>query len=164
VKLALAKSQDFKVLAAVAEGLEKALPGTHDLPPVLACFPGAGRVLRGEKLAARDFLGRAFLHDAIAVPYDVGGAKVRLFALRGRDPADARDMIARYEAVAGRRDVRPGTAGATTVKDPVNGAVVLHWNGRWVWGAVDGPPPAAAPLLRQLGTCLVTRQPPPVRP
>jgi hypothetical protein len=159
VKLALARSQDPALLRAVADRLAAALPGTKAPPAVLTCFPAAGRVVRGEKLAARDFLGRSFLHDAVAVPYDLGGRKFRLFAIRGRDAADVRDMIARYEAVSGNRAARPGPAGSTTVNDPVNGRVRLGWAGRWIWGVVDSVHPATTPLLDHLGAALLREQP-----
>jgi hypothetical protein len=154
LKLALAGSADFALLRAVAEVFAAALPGTREPPPVLTCFPPGGRVLRGEKLAARDFLGRGFLHDAVAVPYEMGSTKFRLFVIRGRDEADARDMVARYEAVSTRRHARPAGVGGAVVQDPVNGTVVLWQRGRWVWGAVDNPPPAATPLLGIIGACL----------
>jgi hypothetical protein len=154
VKVLLANGKDPALLRAVADGVAAVLPGTHAPPPVLACFPAAGRVPRAEKLAAREFLGRSFLHDAVAVPYEIGAAKFRLFALRGRDEADARDMVTRFARVGGAPGATPGAAGRATLSDPVNGRVILHWKGRWVWGAVDNPPPQSAPLLDQLGARL----------
>jgi hypothetical protein len=159
VKLALVDSKDFALLRAVADGVAGVLPGPRDPPPVLKCFPLAGRLVRAEKFAARDFLGRGFLHDAVAVPYELAGSKFRLFAVRGRDATDAREMVTRYLRVSGDRGSTSGVTGSTTVNDPVNGSVLLHWKDRWVWGAVDNPPPSSAPLLEQLGTRLAREQP-----
>ena len=113
------------------------------------------KFLRLLKLA----IWRGFLHDAVAVPYELGGAKFRLFAVRGRDAADARDMITRFMRLAGQNGTTPAAAGSATLSDPLNGRVSLGWQGRWVWGAVDHPPPASAPLLERLGARLAREQP-----
>jgi len=44
-----------------------------------------------------------------------------------------------------------GPQGAATVKDPLNGEVVLQWKGRWLWGAVDQPCAARQALVEELG-------------
>src|ERR1017187_5335515 len=89
---------------------------------------------------SRDFLGHPFLHDAAVVPYQLEGAKVRLFAIEGRDASDVQTMIQRYRVAAKSPASQVEKAGGATLKDPLNGEVILRWDGRWLWGAVDYPP------------------------
>jgi len=151
VKMVQAGPKADLVLRRFAEKLAHALPGRTSLPAVLAAFPEQGKVVRAEKLAAANFLGHGFLHDGVAVPYQIDGVRFRLFVVRGKDDADARDMVKRYRAVAKlpANDVNP--SGSETLKDPYNGQVLLRWNKAWVWGAVDQPSPLQQPLLDELG-------------
>jgi hypothetical protein len=151
VKLALPRGGDAASLPLFAEKIAAKLPGARDVPMVLACFPERGKKPRAEKLTGRDFLGHAFLHDGAAVPYEIDGARFRLFAIAGQDAADVRAMVAGFRAVSKlpKADI-PG-AGALTLKDPLNGEVTLAWDGRWLWGAVDDPSPARQSLVEELG-------------
>jgi len=36
-------------------------------------------------------------------------------------------------------DFAPG--GILTIKDPLNGELLILWRDRWLWGAVDDPSP-----------------------
>ena len=153
VKLVQSGGKQPSVLRWFADKLAAGLPGTREAPAVLKCFPDRGKRLRAEKLAARDFLGQSFLHDAVAVPYQVEGATFRLFVVQGKDSAEVRAMVKRYRAV-GKSDAggdSVGPQGAATVKDPLNGEVVLQWKGRWLWGAVDQPCAARQALVEELG-------------
>lgn len=151
VKLALPVGGDPAVLPRVAEKIAAKLPGPREPPAVLACFPDAGKRVRAEKLTARDFLGHAFLHDGVAVPYELDGARFRLFAIEGKDTADARAMVAAFRAVAKLPSAEVGAAGNVTLKDPLNGEVLLMWSGRWLWGAVDQPSSRRQALAEELG-------------
>jgi hypothetical protein len=155
VKLALPSGGDSAVLSMFAEKIAAKLPGARGLPPVLACFPEKGRKPRSERLTARDFLGRAFLHDAAAVPYQVDGARFRLFAVEGKDAADVRNMVEAWRALGKLPRAEVGPRGSLVVKDPHNGEVTIAWGDRWLWGAVDGPAPQA--LLDELGRNLARR-------
>jgi hypothetical protein len=157
VKLVQSGAQQPSLLRLFADKVATGLPGTRTAPAVLKCFPERGKRLRAEKLAARDFLGQPFLHDAVAVPYQIGGASFRLFVVEGKDQADVRTMVQRYRVLAkataaGADPV--GLQGNATVKDPLNGEVVLQWNGRWLWGAVDQPCAERKALLDELGRSL----------
>lgn len=154
IKLAQLGGGDAEAIRSVAEKVAAALPGTRDVPPVFGCFPERGRRPRAERLTARDFLGHAFLHDAVAVPYDLGGASFRLFAIVGKDAADTREMVKRYLAV-GKNPLQVTDNGRAMVKDPLNGEVSIKWNGRLLWGAVDQPSAERAALLDELGRRLV---------
>jgi hypothetical protein len=157
VKLAQAGGKGAPYLRLFADKIAARLPGTRESPAVLKCFPDKGKRPRAEKLVARDFLGHAFLHDAAAVPYQNGDAKFRLFAIEGKDEGDARAMVQRYFGVAKSPVGEIEKSGAATLKDPLNGEVLLRWNGRWLWGAVDYPSPqgpalqAMRALLDELG-------------
>jgi hypothetical protein len=139
------------VLRRFAEKLARVLPGRKTAPAVLAAFPEGGKVPRAEKLAASNFLGHGFLHDGVAVPYKVDGASFRLFAVRGRNSADVRDMVGRYLAVAKAPATEVKPSGGETLKDPYNGEVLLRWNGSWMWGAVDAQAPSQQRLVDDLG-------------
>ncbi|HEX7507816.1 MAG TPA: DUF6599 family protein [Polyangia bacterium] len=147
VKLAQAGGKNTPFLRLFADNIAARLPGTRESPAVLKCFPDKGKRPRAEKLAARDFLGHAFLHDAAVVPYQIDGAKFRLFAIEGKDESDARTMVQRYSVAAkypagqhtGQQTGEIEKAGSATLKDPLNGEVLLRWDGRWLWGAVDQP-------------------------
>lgn len=139
IKLVQAGPKADFVLKRFAEKLAQRLSGRTSPPAVLAAFPDAGKIPRGEKLAASNFLGHGFLHDAVAVPYEVDGARFRLFAVRAKDDADAREMVRRYRAVAKRPASEVTPSGSETLKDPYNGEVLLRWSGPWLWGAVDQP-------------------------
>ena len=121
------------------------------LPPVLACFPKKGKLSRAEKLSARDFLGHAFLHDAAAVPYEIGKAHFRLFAIEGKDASDVRGMVEAWRKVSKLPAAAIGPKGALTMKDPLNGEVSVMWRDRWLWGAVDDPSPRRQALVEELG-------------
>ena len=126
VKLVQLGSKQPSVLRRFAEKVAAGLPGTREIPAVLQCFPERGKRARAEKFMARDFLGHPFLHDAVAVPYQIGAANFRLFVVEGKDSADVRAMVKRYRAVAKSPD--PGAdstaaEGSATVKDPLNGEV-----------------------------------------
>lgn len=151
VKMVQAGPKAEVSLERLAQRIARALPGRTSPPAVLAAFPDSGKVLRAEKLAASNFLGHAFLHDGVAVPYKVDGASFRLFAVRGKDAADVRAMVERYRAVAKApaREVKP--SGSETLKDPYNGEVLLRWSGPWLWGAVDQPSPLRQRLVDELG-------------
>jgi hypothetical protein len=150
VKLVQFGAQQPSLLRPFAERLAAYLPGTREPPPVLKCFPDRGKRVRAEKLAARDFLGQPFLHDAVAVPYQIAGASFRLFVVEGKDGADVRTMVQRYRAVAKETDV-VDAQGSATVKDPLNGEVALQWKGRWLWGAVDQSCAERQALVDELG-------------
>jgi hypothetical protein len=156
VKLVQSGAQDPAALRRFAEKLAAGLPGTRAAPAVLKCFPERGKRVRAEKLTARDFLGHPFLHDAVAVPYQIGGANFRLFVVEGKDAADLRAMVTRYRAVGKSPDSagEVGPAGSATVKDPLNGEVVLLWKGRWLWGAVDQACAERKALIDELGRSL----------
>jgi hypothetical protein len=152
VKLVQLGSKGQSILRPFADKLAAGLPGTREAPAVLRAFPDRGKRVRAEKLAARDFLGQPFLHDAVAVPYQIAAANFRLFVVEGKDSADVRTMVQRYRAlakVAGADAVGP--QGGATVKDPLNGEVVLQWKGRWLWGAVDQPCVERKALIDELG-------------
>jgi hypothetical protein len=154
VKLVQLGSHEPSVLRLFAEKVAAGLPGTREAPAILKCFPDRGKRARAEKLTARDFLGHPFLHDAIAVPYQIGGANFRLFVVEGKDNAEVRAMVKRYRVVGKSPEVGAdwaGSEGSATVKDPLNGEVVLQWKGRWLWGAVDQPCAERKALIDELG-------------
>jgi hypothetical protein len=151
VKLALPGGGDAALLLRFAEKIAANLPGTREVPAVLSCFPDLGKKPRSEKLTAHDFLGHKFLHDAAAVPYEIHGARFRLFAIEGKDEPDARSMIAAFHALAKMPTVDAPAEGVVTLKDPLNGEVLLAWSGRWLWGAVDDSSPARKDLVDELG-------------
>ena len=154
VKLAQAGGKGAPFLRMFAEKIAARLPGTREPPAVLKCFPDKGKRPRAEKLVARDFLGHAFLHDAAVVPYQVDGAKFRLFAIEGKDESDARTMVQRYSVAAKSPAGQIDKAGSAALRDPLNGEVLLRWDGRWLWGAVDHPSPhgpAVGALTDELG-------------
>jgi len=66
---------------------------------------------------AHDFLGHKFLHDAATAPYEIGGTRFRLFAIEGKDAADARSMIAAFRALAKIPKADVPAEGAVTLKD-----------------------------------------------
>jgi hypothetical protein len=153
VKLVQSGAQEPAALRRFAEKLAAGLPGTREAPAVLKCFPERGKRVRAEKLTARDFLGHPFLHDAVAVPYQIAGADFRLFVVEGKNVADLRAMVTHYRAVGKSPDSagEAGPEGAATVKDPLNGEVVLQWKGSWLWGAVDQPSAERKVLIDELG-------------
>jgi hypothetical protein len=108
-------------------------------------------------LTAHDFLGHRFLHDAAAAPYEIDGARFRIFAVEGRNETDARNMVAAFRAVAKLPKADIPAEGALTLKDPLNGEVTLAWSGRWLWGAVDDPSPQRKTLVDELGRKLLQR-------
>jgi hypothetical protein len=151
VKLALPGGGDPAWLPMFAEKIAARLPGPRELPAVLACFPDQGRKPRSEKLTAHDFLGHKFLHDAAAAPYEIDGARFRLFAVAGKDAADARTMVAAFRTLAKMPEADIAPEGGVTVRDPLNGEVTLAWSGRWLWGAVDDASPQRKALVDELG-------------
>lgn len=151
VKLALPAGGDAAILPMFAEKIAARLPGPRALPPVLGCFPERGKKPRAEKLIARDFLGHAFLHDAAVVPYDIEGARFRLFAVEGKDAAEVRAMVAALRALGKQAKAEIPAQGEMSLRDPHNGELMLAWNGRWLWGAVDDPTPACKSLIEELG-------------
>jgi hypothetical protein len=157
VKLVQSGGRETSFLRLFADKVAAGLPGTREAPAILKCFPDRGKRARAEKLAARDFLGHPFLHDAVAVPYQINGANLRLFAVEGKDSADVRAMVKRYRAAGkspGAEADSAGSEGSATVKDPLNGEVVLRWKGRWLWGVVDQPCTECKALLDELGLSL----------
>jgi len=155
VKLALPGGGEPSTLPMFAEKIAAKLSGPGELPAVLARFPDKGKRPRAEKLTARDFLGHKFLHDAAAAPYEIDGARFRLFAVEGKNEPDARGMVAAYRAVAKLPKADVQGEGTVTLKDPLNGEVLLMWSGRWLWGAVDDPSPQRKALVEELGRRLV---------
>jgi hypothetical protein len=159
VKLALPAGGDSALLPMFAEKIAAKLPGTRALPPVLGCFPERGKKPRAEKLIARDFLGHAFLHDAAVVPYEIEGLRFRLFAVQGKDGAEVRAMVAALRDLSKQAKTDVPAQGKLTLKDPHNGELMLAWNGRWLWGAVDDPAPAHQTLIEELGRKLLAISP-----
>ena len=157
VKLALPGGGEPSTLPMFAAKIAAKLPGPRELPGVLARFPDQGKRPRAEKLTARDFLGHKFLHDAAAAPYEIDGARFRLFAVEGKNALDARGMVAAYRAVAKLPKAEIQGEGAITLKDPLNGEVLLMWSGRWLWGAVDDPSPQRKALVEEFGRKLLRR-------
>jgi hypothetical protein len=155
VKLVQSGNKAESVLRLFADKVVAKLGGRRSPPAVLAAFPKAGKIPRSEKLAARNFLGHSFLHDGVAVPYQIEGARFRLFAVRGKDEADVRRMVERYRMIgkAPAAEVKP--TGAETIQDPYNGEVVLRWGGRWLWGAIDQASPGKAQLVDDLGQAIL---------
>jgi hypothetical protein len=155
VKLALPGGGDPALLPKLAEAIAAKLPGSRATPAVLAAFPDEGKRPRAEKLTAHDFLGHRFLHSAAAAPYELDGARFRLFAVEGKDAADAQAMVAAFRAVAKLPKADVPAEGKVTLKDPLNGEILLAWSGRWLWGAVDDPSPRREALVEALGARLV---------
>jgi hypothetical protein len=139
VKLAQAGGNATSFLRMFADKIAAGLPGTREPPAVLKCFPEKGKRPRAEKLAARNFLGHAFLHDAAVAPYQLDGVQFRLFAVEGKDEGEVRTMVQRYSFAAKASAGQIEKTGDITLKDPLNGIVILCWDGRWLWGAVDLP-------------------------
>jgi hypothetical protein len=157
VKMVQSDGKEASVLRLFADKVAAGLPGTREAPAVLKCFPERGKRARAEKLTARDFLGHPFLHDAVAVPYQIGEERFRLFAVEGKDSAKIRALVKRYRAVGkspAPESDSPGPQGSATFKDPLNGEVVLQWKGRWLWGAVDQPCAECKALIDELGRSL----------
>jgi hypothetical protein len=150
LKLVQAGTKAKPVLRDFADRIAAGLTGTKEPPAILKCFPARGKRPRAEKLSARDFLGQAFLHDGATAPYELDGGHFRLFAIEGKDEADAREMLRRYLAATKSPDA-PKAEGSLTVKDPLNGQVDLMWKGRWIWGAVDEPSKSRKTLVEELG-------------
>jgi hypothetical protein len=155
VKLVQAGPKAAFALRLFAERIAAKLGGQHDAPAVLKAFPDRGKLARAEKLAAHNFLGHAFLHDGVAVPYQLDGVRFRLFAIHGQDEADARQMVERYRTLVKvpASEVRP--SGSEILKDPYNGEVLLRWQGPWLWGAVDQMSPHRQQLVDELGQGLL---------
>lgn len=151
VKLALPGGGNGSVLPKLAEKIAAKLPGPRGLPRVLSAFPEDGKLARSEKLMARAFLGHAFLRDGTAVPYQLDGVRFRLFAVEARDGPDARAMVAAFRQVAKLPKAEVPAAGSATLRDPLNGEVLLSWGGRWLWGAVDHPSPRRKAVVDALG-------------
>lgn len=89
------------------------------------------------------------------MPYEVDGARFRLFAVEGKDAADARAMVAAFRAAAKLPKTEVAAEGSVTLKDPLNGEVLLMWGGRFLWGAVDAPSPRRQALVEELGRKLL---------
>lgn len=157
VKLALPGGGDPALLQQAAQKIADRLPATGTLPAVLAAFPAEGKQPRAEKMCARDFLGHRFLHDAATAPYQIDGAYFRLFAVQGNDAADVVAMVAAFRATAKLAKADLAGEGSITLKDPLNGEVLLMWGGRWLWGAVDDPSPKRKALAEELGRRLLRR-------
>jgi hypothetical protein len=154
-----------------AEKVAARVAGGSELPAVLGCFPEKGKRPRAEKVAMKGFLGHAFLHAGFTAPYEIDGARFRLFAIQGSDAKDVGEMVRRWLALAkvvpARADGASGTAsgapaersdtaeGGATVKDPLNGEVLLRWKGGWIWGAVDDSSRSRKPLADELGRSLL---------
>jgi hypothetical protein len=157
VKLALPTGGSPDTLPMFAAKIAAKLPGARDLPAVLAYFPDKGKQPRAEKLSARDFLGHAFLHDAAAVPYELDGVRFRLFVVEGRDAGDVHGMIEGLRKVGRLAGADVGPRGTLTIKDPLNGEMLIMWRDRWLWGAVDDPSPHRQELVEELGRKLPVR-------
>lgn len=142
------------LLEPIAKKVAAGIPGTREPPAVFKAFPEKGRLPRAEKLSTRDFLGQAFLHDGFAVPYEIAGAKFRLFAIQAKDEADAKAMLERWAFAAKAKDFKAAPEGSATLKDPLNGEVDVAWRGKWIWGAVDSPSPSRKSLVQELGRAL----------
>jgi len=142
------------VLRAFADKIAARLPGPKEAPPVLKLFPDKGKRARAEKLTAKDFLGHAFLHDGATAPYELDGAHFRLFVAQGKDEADAREMVTRLLALA-KATTAFKPEGSATIKDPLNGEMLLQWKGRWLWGAVDEGCKLRQALVEELGRSVV---------
>ncbi len=147
-------------LRPLAERVAAKLPGPRGAPKVLECFPEKGKRARAERLAVKDFLGHPFLHDGFTAPYEIDGVRFRLFAARGKDAADARAMVGRYLAAAHAAPApAPGPEGWATVKDPLNGEVLVGWKGLWVFGAVDGSVKGQRAMVEELAKKLASLEP-----
>ena len=136
VKLVQLGAKQPSLLRPFAEKLAAGLPGTREAPAVLKSFPDRGKRVAG------------------AVPYRIGEASFRLFVVEGKDSEDVRAMVKLYRALEKSSDAgadSAGSPGSATVKDPLNGEVVLQWKGRWLWGAVDQPCAARQALIDELG-------------
>jgi hypothetical protein len=160
VKLALPGGGDPAILPMFAEKIAAKLPGPRELPAVLGRFPDKGKRPRSEKLTARDFLGHAFLHDAAAVPYEIDGARFRLFIVEGKDNLDVRNMVEAFRKVGKLPGTDFGPQGTLTLKDPLNGEILIMWRDRWLWGAVDDPSPHRKALVDELGRICCGRSAP----
>lgn len=145
-------------LRSIAERVASKLPGTRAAPKVLRCFPEKGKRPRAERFAARDFLGHPFLHDGFTAAYEVDGVRFRLFAVQGKDAADARAMLASYLAAA-RAAPASAAEGWATLRDPLNGELLVAWKGRWIWGAVDASARERRALAEELGKSLAALAP-----
>lgn len=155
VKLVQAGAKADFALGLFAEKVAAKLGGRRDTPAALKAFPERGKVPRAEKLTAYNFLGHAFLHDGIAVPYQVDGVRFRLFAIRGKDNADVRKMVERYRTLVKLPPDEVAPSGGETLKDPYNGEVLVRWEGPWMWGAVDQSSPQRPQLVNELGRALL---------
>jgi hypothetical protein len=66
-------------LKAVAQAVEKHLPGTTEMPAAFGLFPETGRLRRTEKIFADAFLGHDFLSNVYTVDHELLTRRVTLF-------------------------------------------------------------------------------------
>jgi hypothetical protein len=131
-----AGSDDQKVLLAFAEKIVERLGGKGSLPAILASFPRESEIKNSEKYIAKEFLGYSFFHSGFTADYELAGKKFQLFLIEGIDKQDCRHMIQAYLKQTGsvRNEVEEGHY---NVKDPYHGEMDFHWQGSYIWGALN---------------------------
>jgi hypothetical protein len=128
--------EDQTILLAFAKAVAGNLGEKGAFPPILAAFPGEGKVKNSEKFIARKFLGYPFLHSAFSADYDHSGKNFRLFIIEGKDQAGCRDMVEKYLEQLGMKD-KTVAEGQYTLSDAYHGEIDLHWRGARIWGILD---------------------------
>lgn len=118
-------------MMSIAKSMAAALNDGAKFPGFFSVFPSAGKKPWSEKYLAQDILGYTFLKHAFRVDYEREGKAFSLFAMRGKDAAEAADMLKAY-----RRQLKlaeePVAEGYLEISDPYHGRLALWKSGRFL--------------------------------
>ena len=83
-------------LTSIAREVEKKVPNSGQLPPLLDLFPSEGLVANSEKFILQNVLGYGFLHHGYLAGYRAEDQEFDLFIIQGTDAQDAQNMMSQY--------------------------------------------------------------------
>lgn len=140
------------VMLALAHETAKAIPDPATLPKMLKLLPAQGRIVNTEKYTRQNFLGHAFLANAISAEYQVGKGRITGFVVEAANPQAANTQVAKlkaFEKAEAKGLATAKIAGATgfSVRDPYLGAMVVVASGNRIIGAYGGADTKAAVVI-----------------
>lgn len=125
-----------EVLISFAKKVLENLEEKGILPTLLNSFPAEGKVKNSEKFVAKNFLGYSFFHSAFTADYELPNKKFKLFVIEGVEGNVCKDMIQKYlqQTKSPEKNVAEGRY---AISDHYHGEILLHWKGKFIWGALN---------------------------
>jgi len=90
------EDQSENILKAFSQKIVESVGDEGNLPSLLKSFPSKGLEPNSESFVLRNFMGYSFLHNGYSAKYKMNDLEFDCFVAKGKDDADATEMLQKY--------------------------------------------------------------------